>query len=80
KKGLSLTVEVAPEAGCITSDRRRVEQILINLLNNAVKFTEHGEVGIKCCLSDDRLVISVKDTGIGINAEDVSKVFKEFRQ
>ncbi len=80
KKGLSLTVEVAPEVDCITSDRRRVEQVLINLLNNAVKFTEHGEVAIECCLSDDRLLMRVKDTGIGINPEDVGKLFKEFRQ
>jgi hypothetical protein len=80
KKGLTLAVEVAPEVDRITSDRRRVEQILINLLNNAVKFTEHGEVRIECCLSNDRLVTRVMDTGIGINPEDVGKLFTEFRQ
>ena len=80
KKGLSLTIDVAPDVGSITSDRRRVEQILINLLNNAVKFTDQGAVGIECCLNDYQLVIRVKDTGIGINPEDNDKLFKAFQQ
>jgi len=80
KKGLALTVEVAPEVGRITSDRRRFEQILVNLVNNAVKFTEHGEVRVECCLSEDRLVTCVKDTGIGISPEDLDKLFESFRQ
>ncbi len=80
KKGLSLTVEAMPAVGNIISDRRRVEQVLINLLNNAVKFTEHGEVRVECRLSDDHLLIRVKDTGIGINHEDMDKLFKEFSQ
>lgn len=79
-KGLALSVEVAPEVDRIVSDRRRVEQILINLVNNAVKFTEHGEVRIECCLSEDRLVIRVKDSGIGINPEDLDKLFIAFQQ
>ncbi len=47
KKGLALTAVIAPSVGQITGDRRRVEQILINLLNNAVKFTEQGQVRIE---------------------------------
>ena len=48
KKQLSLIVQIAPGVGQITSDRRRVEQILLNLLSNAIKFTEHGEVTRDC--------------------------------
>ncbi len=80
KKGLALTVDVAPEVGRITSDRRRFEQIVVNLVNNAVKFTEKGEVRVECCLSEDRLVTCVKDTGIGIKPEDLGKLFEAFRQ
>jgi signal transduction histidine kinase len=80
KKGLALVTEIAPDVGQITSDRRRVEQILINLVNNGVKFTEDGEVRILCEVSDGWLVIRVVDTGIGIKPEDMGELFKAFRQ
>ncbi len=80
EKALALVVEVAPEVGQIVSDRRRVEQILINLLNNAVKFTEQGEVRVTCRVDEGRLVTRVADTGIGIKPEDMDKLFKPFRQ
>ena len=51
KKALDLQVELAPEIGAWTSDQRRVEQILINLLNNAIKFTEHGQVTLTAEIS-----------------------------
>lgn len=80
KKGLRLSAEVAPEVGCIIGDSRRVEQILLNLLNNAVKFTETGEVRIKCAVTDGQVIVAVQDTGIGIRPEDRDKLFKPFRQ
>jgi len=80
EKGLMLVAEVAPEVGEITSDQRRVEQILLNLLNNAVKFTEKGEVRVECQVSDDYLVTRVLDTGIGIKPEDMDKLFLAFQQ
>ncbi len=80
KKGLALVAEVAPQVGQITSDRRRVEQILINLVNNAIKFTEEGVVCVECEVNDSWLVTRVVDTGIGIKPEDVGKLFKAFRQ
>jgi PAS domain S-box-containing protein len=79
-KGLKLISEVAPEIGQITSDRKRVEQILINLVNNAIKFTDKGEVRIQCRINGSRLLTSVKDTGIGIESEDMDNLFKPFRQ
>jgi len=80
EKGLALSVDIAQEVGFLMSDQRRFEQILINLLNNAVKFSEVGEVHIECRISKDQLMTCVKDTGIGVKPEDLDKLFKEFRQ
>jgi signal transduction histidine kinase len=80
KKGLAMVFEVAPEVGQITSDQRRVEQILINLLNNAIKFTQEGETRVTCQVNDDQIVTHVTDTGIGIKPEDIDKLFNPFQQ
>jgi PAS domain S-box-containing protein len=91
KKGLLLTTAVAPGVGEILSDRRRVEQIVLNLLNNAIKFTDHGDVTLTAGLVTDfrpspdappqRAVrIAVADTGIGIREEDIATIFLPFRQ
>jgi signal transduction histidine kinase len=80
KKGLALIIDLSPEVGRIVGDQRRVEQILINLVNNAVKFTDRGEVRIRAEIVTGRLVTQVTDTGIGIRPEDVGKLFKPFRQ
>jgi signal transduction histidine kinase/HAMP domain-containing protein len=80
KKGLGLVTEISPAVGQITSDRRRVEQILINLVNNAIKFTEQGEVSVECEIGGKWLITRVVDTGIGIKPEDVDKLFKAFQQ
>lgn len=87
KKGLDLTTCLSPELGMMVNDRRRVEQILLNLLNNAIKFTDSGSVSLKAeilpvsqscpCLS---VRISVADTGIGIRPEDLDTLFQPFRQ
>jgi PAS domain S-box-containing protein len=90
KKGLCLHVVAPVLLGAMQSDQRRVEQILINLLSNAIKFTERGEVtlsveidhpaasGTSASLSRAR--IRVSDTGMGIQAQDLSKLFQPFRQ
>ena len=80
KKGLSISLDISPEVGLIYNDRRRVEQILINLLNNAVKFTDKGGIRVTCRREDSRIVTSVADTGIGIRAEDSASLFEAFRQ
>ncbi|MFA5078962.1 MAG: ATP-binding protein [Dehalococcoidia bacterium] len=80
KKGLALQVEVAPEVGTITSDQRRVEQVIYNLLSNAIKFTEHGHVRVKCTLKNSEITISVSDTGTGIKEQDMENLFKPFYQ
>ena len=80
EKGLTLVAKVGEKVGLVTSDRRRVEQILLNLINNAVKFTEHGEVQVECRTNNGQLVTRVVDTGIGIKPEDMPKLFHAFQQ
>lgn len=80
KRGLSLEHEISPSVGEITTDRRRVEQIVLNLLSNAIKFTERGSVRLVVTAGDGRATIRVVDTGIGIRAEDLDKLFRPFRQ
>lgn len=80
QKNLALETCLAPDLGYVRSDRRRVEQVLLNLLNNAIKFTETGEVRVTCTLHHDRLVTRVTDTGIGIRPDDLGKLFQAFRQ
>jgi PAS domain S-box-containing protein len=80
KKGLSLTARVPPEGVWLVTDRRRVEQILLNLLNNAVKFTERGEVTLTVERHGDEVTVRVTDTGIGIKPEDLQVLFQPFRQ
>ena len=80
KKNLQLTTSIGPGVGTIHSDRRRVEQVLINLLNNAIKFTERGEVHIECQIQNGWLETNVRDQGIGIKPEDLNRLFKPFQQ
>ncbi|MFA4958095.1 MAG: PAS domain S-box protein [Candidatus Methanoperedens sp.] len=79
-KGLALHVEVSQHVRDITSDQKRIEQILINLLGNAIKFTEKGEVKIECKVSDGMVITRVIDTGIGIKPENMDRLFKPFLQ
>ena len=80
RKGLSLVAEVDPAIGTVRSDRRRVEQVLLNLVSNAVKFTEAGSVRVSAAREGTWVVIRVRDTGIGIAAEDLPNLFRPFQQ
>jgi PAS domain S-box-containing protein len=77
--GLRLTM-AADLPRCVRTDQRMLRQILANLLSNAVKFTSAGEVELIARHGDGRLVISVRDTGHGIAAEDLSRLFQPFVQ
>ena len=61
-------------------DREKVKQILTNLLGNACKFTDRGSVTASAHYTDDRVVVEVRDTGIGIAADETQKIFEQFRQ
>jgi len=91
KKGLFLTAFISQELGEIISDRRRLEQVFINLINNAIKFTEKGGVTVTAELLSDFnqppdailrtfVKLSVADTGIGIKPQDLDLLFRPFRQ
>ncbi len=80
RKALRLATEIGPDVGSISSDQRRVEQILLNLLSNAVKFTEAGQVSLLCEREDDHVVFRVRDSGIGIREEEIPGLFKPFHQ
>lgn len=80
KKGLQLTSDMAADVADMTSDRRRVEQIVLNLLSNAIKFTDHGTIRLEASVSDGYLCIRVHDTGIGIRADDLKGLFQPFNQ
>lgn len=79
-KGLDLRVDIGADVATISSDQRRVEQIVLNLLSNAVKFTEKGMILVKCFTTKRGACISVADTGIGIRENDRCNLFKPFRQ
>jgi PAS domain S-box-containing protein len=80
QKGLRLVTEMPDETPEIYSDRKKVLQILLNLVNNAVKFTNEGEIKIDCTVDNHNLEVSVSDTGIGIKRENMSYLFEAFRQ
>ncbi len=78
--GLQLVREIEPGLPQIVGDRNRLLQVLINLISNAVKFTESGCITCRVKQENDGVCISVIDTGIGIAPEDQPKVFEKFRQ
>jgi signal transduction histidine kinase len=79
-KKLAFKVEVAPQLPPGRGDGRRLTQVLINLVGNAIKFTDAGEVVIKAAATDGSFHLSVRDTGPGISATDQAKLFQEFQQ
>lgn len=80
KKGLTISTLITLESDEMCGDQQRVEQILLNLISNAIKFSENGSIKVECEELGDTVVTRVIDTGIGINAEDQKVLFKPFRQ
>jgi PAS domain S-box-containing protein len=80
KKGLDLSFDVAEEVGNVTGDGRRVEQVLLNLLSNSLKFTEQGGIRVSCGREGAYFLTSVADSGIGIANRDREHLFKPFHQ
>jgi GAF domain-containing protein/anti-sigma regulatory factor (Ser/Thr protein kinase) len=79
-KKLAFKVELARELPPGRGDGRRLTQVLINLVGNAIKFTDTGEVAIKAEANNGAFYVSVCDTGPGISAADQAKLFQEFQQ
>jgi PAS domain S-box-containing protein len=90
KKGLTLSISMAEDIGDMVSDRRRLEQILLNLVNNAIKFTEKGGIHLsvdRTTMRDEErgeaqpaVKFCVKDTGMGIKPEELGALFQAFHQ
>ena len=80
QKGLQVETDVAADLPEITGDRDRLIQVVINLISNAVKFTDAGSVTCRAVRRGHDLVVSVTDTGMGIAPADQAKVFERFKQ
>jgi len=79
-KDLDLRVELPPDLPLLNLDRTRIRQVLLNLLNNAARFTEHGHITVSVERNKREVVVSVADTGVGIPPEELSTIFEEFHQ
>ncbi|MCS7220444.1 MAG: hybrid sensor histidine kinase/response regulator [Anaerolineae bacterium] len=77
---IRLEVEIEPGLPLLEIDRTRIRQVLLNLLNNAQRFTEAGTVRVEAKRAGDEVVVSVSDTGPGIPADQLSRIFDEFYQ
>jgi signal transduction histidine kinase len=64
----------------VTKDQRRFEQVILNLLTNAVKFTEKGHIRLACRKENGQFIISISDTGIGMRPEELPNLFQPFHQ
>jgi signal transduction histidine kinase len=81
RRGITLGRTIDQRLGMVRADERKVRQVLLNLLSNALKFTpEGGRVDVRTELLDEMAEISVTDTGVGIALEDQEAIFEEFRQ
>jgi signal transduction histidine kinase len=79
-KNLALKVELPTDLPPARGDERRLTQVLLNLVGNAIKFTDTGGVAIKTSTADGTLTVAVHDTGPGISEADQGKIFEEFQQ
>jgi signal transduction histidine kinase len=81
---IELREEIEPDLPPVWADRQRVRQVILNLISNAAKFTDHGQITLKARLVRDEdsphVLCAVEDSGIGIRQEDISTVFEAFRQ
>jgi signal transduction histidine kinase len=81
RRGISLGSEIDERVEVIEADERKVKQVLLNLLSNALKFTpEGGRIDVRTAVNEGSVAISVADTGVGIAPEDQETIFEEFRQ
>ena len=80
EKNLSMKMNLPEKLPIGRGDDQRLTQVLLNLVGNAIKFTDQGEVCIEAQVEDDHFLVSVADTGPGISEDDLSTVFREFHQ
>ena len=79
-KGLTLAVEASESLPKVFVDTARIRQVLLNLLNNSLRFTEKGGVTIRVTRENEHVLVCVRDTGPGIPTEDLARIFEPFQQ
>jgi signal transduction histidine kinase len=79
-KGIEVTAVVSPDLPVGYGDERRLTQVLLNLVGNAIKFTDTGSVEVRAKAMDDHFILAVQDTGPGIPPEDQARIFEDFQQ
>lgn len=80
ERGLDFEIEIAPDLPMVQGNRGRLEQVVVNLLSNALKFTDRGSIAVRAWQVDNRVRLSVTDTGVGIAPEHQALIFQEFRR
>jgi signal transduction histidine kinase len=80
EKGLALALDLAPDLPTGRGDQRRLTQVLLNLVGNAIKFTEQGGIGVQAVAANGAFEVTVIDTGPGIAPADQKRIFEEFQQ
>jgi signal transduction histidine kinase len=80
EKDLDLKVEVSKDLTIGKGDEQRIAQVILNLVGNAIKFTDEGEVKIEVTVSNETFLVSVHDTGPGVTEADQQRIFDEFQQ
>jgi signal transduction histidine kinase len=80
EKNLDLKVSVSPDLTVGKGDEQRLTQVLLNLVGNAIKFTEEGKVKVEVTSSNNKFFVAVSDTGPGLSAADQQRIFEEFQQ
>ena len=80
EKNLALNVTLPSSLPTATGDERRIVQVLLNLVGNAIKFTDSGEVDIRVAAENGMFNVQVADTGRGIAPDDQERIFQEFQQ
>jgi signal transduction histidine kinase len=80
EKRITLRGEISRDLPSGWGDERRIAQVLVNLVGNAIKFTDSGEVSIWASILDEQLLVAVRDTGSGISEADQDRIFDEFQQ
>ena len=80
QKGLTLSLETDNNILPVRADRDKIVQVMVNLINNAVKYTDKGQITVSAVKEDGNAKVSVRDTGTGISKEDLPKLFRSFER
>ena len=80
QKGLTLKLDIADDVGPLVADRTRIRQVLWNIVGNAIKFTDRGQIRVEVRRDNGEVLFSISDTGIGIAEEHLPRIFDHFSQ